>query len=54
MAYNDLLNKSGTPSRIKIYKGVCHPFAHWHALDKAREFDQDTFDDLRQAHALTK
>ena len=38
LAYNDLLNKSGTPSRIKVYKGVCHPFGHWEGeLEKAKE-----------------
>ena len=26
IAYNDLLNQSGTPSRIKVYRGVCHPW----------------------------
>ena len=53
IAYNKLLNESGTPSEIKVYQGVCHPFGHWDGeLQKAKEYAQDTFEDLRRAHAL--
>ena len=54
IAYNDLLNKSGTPSRIKVYKGVCHPWAHWDGeLEKAKEYVRDTCADLRRAPSVT-
>ena len=53
IAYDDLLNKSGTPSKIKVYKGVCHPWGHWDGeLDKAKEYVRDTLAELRRAHAV--
>jgi acetyl esterase/lipase len=53
LAYNELLNKSGTPSRIKVYQGVCHPFGHWDgALDKAKDYVRSTCADLKKAHAV--
>jgi acetyl esterase/lipase len=52
-AYNEKLNSAGTPSTIKIYKGVAHPFGHWDGeLDKGKEYVADTFDVLRKAHAV--
>jgi len=52
-AYNDTLKKAGTPSEIKMYKGVAHPYAHWDGvLDKAKEYVQDTVSVLRKAHSV--
>ena len=52
VVYNELLNKSGTPSRINVYKGVCHPWGHWDGeLEKAKDYVRNTLDDLRNAHA---
>ena len=54
IAYNDLLNKSGTQSRVKVYEGVCHPWGHWDGeLVKAQDYVRNTLDDLKQAHAVT-
>ena len=55
IVYNDLLNKAGTPSRIKVYEGVCHPFGHWDGeLEKAKDYVRSTCADLREAHAVSK
>jgi len=52
VAYEDVLNKAGTPSKVKVYKGVCHPWGHWDGeLDKAKEYVRDTLQDLREAHS---
>jgi acetyl esterase/lipase len=52
-AYNELLTRAGTPSTIKIYKGVAHPFGHWDGeLEKAKEYVADTFKALRTVHAV--
>lgn len=54
IAYNDVLNKAGTPSRLKVYDGVCHPWGHWDGeLDKAKEYVRNTLVDLKQAHAVS-
>ncbi|KAI9729403.1 MAG: hypothetical protein M1834_006927 [Cirrosporium novae-zelandiae] len=51
VAYNEVLNKAGTPSTVKVYKGVCHPFAHWDGeLDKAKEYVDDTTNALKKAY----
>ena len=53
VAYNDLLNKSGTPSRVKVYQGVCHPWGHMDGeLEKAKDYVRSTLADLKQAHSL--
>jgi len=54
VAYNEKLNRAGTHSTIKVYKGVAHPFGHWDAvLDKAKEYVQDTIRVLRTAHVAS-
>lgn len=50
-AYHEKLLKDGTPSQLKVYDGVAHPFPSWDGvLDKAREYVQDTFVVLRNAY----
>lgn len=50
IAYHEKLVKAGTPSTLKVYKGVGHPWGHWDAeLDKAKEFVQDSIDALKKA-----
>lgn len=52
-AYHEKLQKSGTESRIKIYKGVAHPFGHWDGeLETGKEYVRDTFEALRSVHAV--
>lgn len=52
-AYHDKLEKAGTKSTIKIYKGVAHPFGHWDGeLEKGKEYVRDTFNALRHVHAV--
>ena len=54
IAYNELLTKSGTSSRIRVYQGVCHPWGHWDGeLEKAKDYVRSTCADLRKAHAVT-
>ena len=51
VAYNDVLNKAGTYSTVKVYQGVCHPWGHWDGqLDKAKEYVNDTIDALKRAY----
>ena len=51
VAYNDVLNRAGTPSTVKVYEGVCHPWGHWDGqLDKAKEYVDDTIDVLKKAY----
>ena len=51
VAYNVVLNKAGTHSTVKVYKGVCHPWGHWDGqLDKAKEYVSDTVDALKEAY----
>jgi len=53
-AYHNTLKAAGTPSEIKMYAGVAHPFAHWDGvLDKAKEYVQGTINVLRKAHSVT-
>jgi len=53
IAYHEVLTKAGTPSTLKIYEGCGHPFAHWDGeLDKAKEYVQDTFAELRKAYKV--
>ncbi|KIX02047.1 uncharacterized protein Z518_07986 [Rhinocladiella mackenziei CBS 650.93] len=53
IAYHEKLIKDGTPSTLKIYKGMGHPFAHWDGgrLDKALEFDEDSKRALKDAYS---
>lgn len=45
--------KAGTPSNLKVYKGVGHPFGHWDGeLEAAKEFVHDTLEILKKAYKL--
>jgi acetyl esterase/lipase len=53
IAYDRLLNHSGTKSKIKVYEGVCHPWGHWDGeLEKAKEYVRSTIEDLRETHTV--
>lgn len=53
VAYHELLTKAGTPSRLKIYPGMCHPFAHWDGeVDRSKEWVNDTVAALKEAYAV--
>ncbi len=53
VAYSELLMKSGTPSRVKIYKGVCHPWGHWDGeLEQAKDYVRSTIAHLKEAHSV--
>lgn len=53
VAYNELLNRSGTPSKVKVYEGVAHPWGHWDGeLSKAQEYVRHTIADLKDAHSM--
>jgi hypothetical protein len=44
---------AGTPSTLKVYNGVGHPFGHWDGeLDAAKEFVNDTIDALKKAYRV--
>lgn len=52
-AYHDKLVAAGTPSDLKIYSGVGHPFGHWDGeLPAARDFQQNAHRALRDAFKL--
>lgn len=53
IAYHEKLVKAGTPSTLKVYQGVGHPFGHWNGeLEKAKEFVRDTIDALKKAYTI--
>lgn len=48
--YHDKLVAARTPSELKVYKGVGHPFGHWLGeLPAAGDFHQNTYAALREA-----
>lgn len=52
-AYHEKLTAAGTPSVLKVYKGVGHPFGHWVGeLPAAREFVQNAHAALREAFVV--
>ncbi|KAH8646953.1 alpha beta hydrolase fold-3 domain-containing protein [Tricladium varicosporioides] len=53
IAYHEVLKKAGTPSTLKVYEGVGHPFGHWDGeLEKGKEYVQDTIAALRNAYTV--
>ncbi|KAG0650162.1 AB hydrolase superfamily [Hyphodiscus hymeniophilus] len=53
IAYHEKLSAAGTPSTLKVYKGVGHPFGHWDGeLEAAKEYVQDTIDALKKAYKV--
>ncbi|KAF2089585.1 alpha beta hydrolase fold-3 domain-containing protein [Saccharata proteae CBS 121410] len=51
--YHKELLKAGTPSVIKVYKGVGHPFAHWDGeLEIGRECINDQLEVLKKAYQI--
>ncbi len=53
IAYQEKLVKAGTESRLKVYPGQGHPFAHWDGeLDMAREWVRDALSMLGKAYGL--
>ena len=51
IAYHEKLLKDGTPSTLKVYRGVGHPFGHWDGeLEAAKEFVQDTIEALKKVY----
>jgi acetyl esterase/lipase len=53
IAYHKKLLSAGTPSALKVYKGVGHPFGHWDGeLEAAKEFVRDTIDALKKAYKV--
>ncbi|ROW07543.1 hypothetical protein VPNG_07059 [Cytospora leucostoma] len=52
-AYHEKLTAAGTPSVLKVYGGVGHPFGHWVAeLPAATELAQTAHSALRQAFTI--
>lgn len=48
--YHEKLMAAGTPSDLKVYNGVGHPFGHWAGeLPAAREFRENAYSALRGA-----
>ncbi|KAG8164796.1 hypothetical protein KVR01_005071 [Diaporthe batatas] len=48
--FHNKLLAAGTPSDLKVYKGVGHPFGHWAGeLPAAREFCNNAYSALRSA-----
>lgn len=46
--YHDKLMAAGTPSELKVYKGVGHPFGHWAGeLPAAKQFRENVYSALR-------
>lgn len=53
IAYHSVLEAAGTPSSLKVYKGVGHPFGHWDGqLDAGKEYVRDTLEALKKAYKL--
>lgn len=53
--YHDKLVAAGTPSDLKVYKGVAHPFGHWTGeLPAAREFNKNAFSALRVSFTVNQ
>jgi acetyl esterase/lipase len=51
IAYHEVLTKAGTPSTLKVYPGVGHPFAGWSGeLEKGKEYVRDSFKALKEAY----
>lgn len=51
--YHDVLVKAGTPSTLKIYEGVGHPFCGWTGeLEKGMEYVRDVIGALKKAYGL--
>ena len=51
-AYHKKLVESGTPSTIKVYQGVAHPWGKWDGeLEKGKEYVKDTVEVLKRVHA---
>lgn len=51
IVYHEVLTKAGTQSKLKVYEGCGHPFAHWDGeLEKAKEFVRDTIAAMREAY----
>lgn len=53
--YHDKLVAAGTPSDLKVYKGVGHPFGHWAGeLPAAKEFHENVYSALRGSLTFTR
>jgi len=53
IAYHEKLLEAGTPSTLKVYKGVGHPFGHWDGeLEAAKEYVQDTIVALKKVYKV--
>lgn len=52
--YHDKLVAAGTPSDLKVYKGVGHPFGHWAGeLPAAKEFHKNAHSALRGSFTVS-
>lgn len=53
--YHEKLMAAGTPSELKVYKGVGHPFGHWAGeLPAAKEFRKNVYSALRVSFMASK